>query len=316
MARPDFDQRTGYLAACKKMGFDELGAFIRASVREPPGFGQGPRTKQALLEVLEMLAGKGGLIWSPSDGDRVWKNEDLVGHRKLSAQRERARRSLSIAEGAVPREMRLRGETSRRVLKERRSLAAVERQIALLEKKADPQEDEPEAAPADAHDRAKHQYMLARRRRAVAGILREVEAAFPAGNALADVPQMGRLPWRVLPPGELTLETVLAHYRGLARERPGSRLEPERIEKAHSLGPTMWWEGSDGFEGYVVFEYPRTERVLLECGLYGNAIYVLGPDWQGLSRLSKREVLKHPSTTRIVHRGAWFETVKAELGLR
>jgi hypothetical protein len=82
------------------MGFDELGAFIRASLREPPGFGQGPRTKEALLGLLEMLAKKGGLIWSPGDGDRVWKNKDLARHRKLSAERERARRSLSIAEGS------------------------------------------------------------------------------------------------------------------------------------------------------------------------------------------------------------------------
>ena len=100
MARPDFGPKPGYWAACKKMGFDELGAFIRASLREPPGFGQGPRTKEALLGLLEMLAKKGGLIWSPGDGDRVWKNKDLARHRKLSAERERARRSLSIAEGS------------------------------------------------------------------------------------------------------------------------------------------------------------------------------------------------------------------------
>ena len=109
---------------------------------------------------------------------------------------------------------------------------------------------------------------------------------------------------------------MLAHYRRLARERPGGRLEPERIEKAHSLGPKMWWEGLGGFDGYVVFEYPNTNGVLLESGLYGHAIYVLGPDWQRLSRLSKQEVLKDPSTRRIVHRGEWFSAVKAELGFR
>jgi hypothetical protein len=252
----------------------------------------------------------------------------------MLAELDRARRSLRIAEDRVPREMRLRGKTTQRVRKERRNVWALEQQILRLERGARSYEEGPEEPPAEAsaqgetkkqakaRRRAERRRKLAPRRRVVAGIAREIQAAFSAGDAHAaeagtDAPAgAGRLPWSVLPPGELTLERVLAHYRRLVRERPDARFEPERIKKAFSLGPQRWWEGRDGFGGYVVFEYPGTDRVLLECGLYGHAIYVLGPNWKRLSRQSKREVLKDPSSSRIIHAGAWFAKTKAVLGLR
>lgn len=127
----------------------------------------------------------------------------------------------------------------------------------------------------------------------------------------------GRLPWRVLPPGELSLQRILVHYERLGRARPDIRYEPERIRKAYSLGPDGCYVGSDEFDGYVVFTFPRTNKALLERPVYGNAIYVLGPDWKRLSRLSKRELLADEThgVTRIVHKGDWFARTKLALGL-
>ena len=320
--------RPGYWESCRKMGFGELAGFIRVCLREPPGFGRGPKTRGELEELLGMLARKAGLAWERGDGEEVWERGDRERHRKLLAELDRARRSLRIAEDAARRDPRLRGQSTKKVRKERRNVWDTEREIVRLEREAgrygNEGQEPPAEAPAEgetkrqakARRRAERRRELAPRRRVVAGIARDIEAVFPASAAPAAASRMGRLPWRVLPPGELTLERVLAHHRRLARERPGGRLDPERIEKAHSLGPSMWWEGLGGFDGYVVFEYPDTDRVLLESGLHGNAIYVLGPDWQRLSRLSKREVLKDPSTRRIVHRGEWFARVKAALGIR
>lgn len=150
---------------------------------------------------------------------------------------------------------------------------------------------------------------------------REVERAFrsPAGNTMGHkLAKTRRLPWRLLPPGELTREAVMAHYRRLGRARPDIRFDPHRIEKAWSLGPSGCYVGEDEFNGYVVFTYPRTSKALLECPVYGHAIYVLGPDWERLSRLSKRELLadRARGVTKIVHKGNWFARTKAALGLR
>jgi hypothetical protein len=50
--------------------------------------------------------------------------------------------------------------------------------------------------------------------------------------------------------------------------------------------------------------------------VYGNAIYVLGPDWKRLSKISKRELLsgRPLGVDKIVHKGDWIE--RAKLALR
>ena len=106
------------------------------------------------------------------------------------------------------------------------------------------------------------------------------------------------------------------HYERLARAYPDRGYLPERMVKAHSLGPVQWWKGREGFQGYVVFEFMGTERVLLECPRYRNAIYVLGRDWRRLSRMGKRAVLEAAETERIPHTGDWSERTKRALRIQ
>ncbi len=108
------------------------------------------------------------------------------------------------------------------------------------------------------------------------------------------------------------------HYERLGRARPDVRYEPERLAMAWSLGPDGCYVGAGEFDGYVVFTFPVTKWALLERPVYGNAIYVLGPDWKRLSRLSKRELLTDHTigVTKIVHKGDWFARTKAALGIR
>jgi hypothetical protein len=126
------------------------------------------------------------------------------------------------------------------------------------------------------------------------------------------------LPWHLLPPGEVSEDAVLKHYEGLARRDPQTRYEPERIKRAFSLGPDACYVGTDQFSGYVVFTFPHTGTALLECPIYGHAIYVLDSDWRRLSRLSKRELLADQTrgVRKIVHRGGWFASVQRALGSR
>ena len=314
--------RPPYRAECEGMDFRGLREFIDDSLRTPPGpeAKKLPRRKEEFLDLLRLLAAKGGI---ELDGDLrpvPVAEEDWPKLRKMQADRVRLSRELAQAQGrfSSAKKGKKRYRALEEVRKLRQELGLLGSQIGRLEAR------KRGAARNPRTEKQRLRRLKATRAERVARVGRDIERVFAAGGPGAGASAGGgagpgggkRLPWRVLPPGELTLEGVLAHYRRLARERPDRLFEPERIEKAMSLDPMMWWEGHEGFGGYVVFEYPGTDRVLLECGLKGNAIYVLGPDWQRLSRLSKREVLKDPSTRRIVHRGEWFETVRAELGLR
>ncbi len=156
--------------------------------------------------------------------------------------------------------------------------------------------------------------MRHRRLRITERVRRDIERAFKFGPTVSTK----RLPWRVLPPGELSADAVLRHYNTLQRTNPDVKYERDRITKALSLRPDEYYVGMDEFEGYMVLTFARTPKVLMECPVFGNAIYVIKSDWQRLSRMSKRELLVHRSdqVTKIVHKGDWFRRVKLELGIR
>jgi hypothetical protein len=150
-----------------------------------------------------------------------------------------------------------------------------------------------------------------RRAEIVERIGRDITRAFMPDP---DVPAE-RLPWRLLPPGELSVDRLRHHYEALQDRNPHVRYDQERIDKACSLGPERCYIGTDEFDGYVVFTFAGTDRALLECPFYGNAIYVLGPDWRRLSKMSKQELLsgRPRGVNKIVHRGNWFGRAKRAL---
>lgn len=137
-----------------------------------------------------------------------------------------------------------------------------------------------------------------------------IERAFEPGGVH---PRIRRVPWRILPPGELSFDNILRHYKKLQQLNPHIRYERDRLTKAYSLGPEEVVLGSAEFEGYIVLIFAHTRRVLLECPVYGHAIYVIDSDWENLSQLTKQELLAHHDATKIVHRGDWFWRVEQEL---
>ena len=316
--------RPPYRAECAQMDFRGLREFIDVSLRTPPGpeAKKLPRSKREFQDLLMLLADKGGIELDGELRPVADAEEDDPKLRKMRMYRKKLAKALAQAQHEASVSVSMPGRRHKNAPKKVRDLRE---ELGRLGSELTRLEALRKAALANPRtEKQKLRRLKAMRVERVGRVKRDIERVFAEGGPGVGPPpdlvggRAGgrRLPWRVLPPGELTLAGVLAHYERLARQRPDARFEPERIEKAHSLGPDAWWGGSAGFGGYVVFEYPGTDRVLLECGLYGNAIYVLGPDWQRLSRLSKRQVLEDPSTRKIVHRGEWFATVKAELGLR
>lgn len=163
---------------------------------------------------------------------------------------------------------------------------------------------------------ASHPYAGARARAWTRREERTRDAAGPEARGAA-APTSGRLPFRLLPPGELSVESLKRHYDGGgAGGDPDRRYEPERVKRVLSLGPSACYVGTDEFDGYVVFTFPHTEAALLECPVRGNAAYVIDRDWMELARMSKRELLdERPAVvTKVVHKGDWFERLKLALG--
>jgi len=123
--------------------------------------------------------------------------------------------------------------------------------------------------------------------------------------------------WRLLPPGELSIEGVHRYYSGLQVENPRARYDLERVEKALSLRPHQSYEEIDGIEGYIVFRFPHTTSALMECPKTGNAIYIIHKDWERWSKMSKQELMGDETgeVVRVPHQGDWFAKVKDALGI-
>jgi hypothetical protein len=121
--------------------------------------------------------------------------------------------------------------------------------------------------------------------------------------------------WHILPPGEWTVDSVLSHYSTLQRTNPNVKFDVDRLRQVFSLGPSTLYVGIDEFEGYIVFAFPKTKKVVLECPVYGNAIYIIPENWESLSRLSKGELLSGfpGQVLRIVHAGDWYPRLRAKL---
>jgi hypothetical protein len=142
-------------------------------------------------------------------------------------------------------------------------------------------------------------------------VAKEIKAAFEAGPRR----NLKTVGWRLLPPGEFSFERYRRYFEGLQSRLPEFMFQPERLEKAWSLLPAVGYVGTGEFEGYHVYLFEWTEKALLECPQFGNAIYIIHVEWKSLSRLTKKELLARHSrrVTKIVHKGDWFERVKAEL---
>lgn len=313
--------RPPYRAACEGMGFGELLRFVEGrlqALRSEDGDGDGvvdgPHSEEEFLDLLELLRAKAGEGPLPDDGEPPGRppgpSGRFVPSEDLRALREECGRYRD--EAARYRREGKPGQMAR--FQERRAERCRERADAW------------EAEERQEHDVRRRAGSSGRREThptnatlapdlsgTVRRVERDIEHAFRPGGPIFSI---GDLPWELLPPGQLTGEGVRAYYEGLARAYPERGYLPERIVKARSLGPSWGWKGTGGFRGYMVFEFPGTEKVLLECPRYGNAIYVLGSDWRGLSRKSKGAVLAGEGTVRIPHVGGWFGRTKRALGIR
>jgi hypothetical protein len=134
---------------------------------------------------------------------------------------------------------------------------------------------------------------------------------------IAPFPVIKHLPWVLLPPGEGAdqLKPLLAKLQEYGRRHPGMKIDQDRIRYAYKLRPSAIYIGTDHFDGYWAFLFPRTPKVLLENPTEGNAAYILSQNWKYLSSLSKSELMSRTDSLRVIHGSGWKRELKKALGL-
>jgi hypothetical protein len=125
-----------------------------------------------------------------------------------------------------------------------------------------------------------------------------------------------QFPFVLLPPGHWEFQTVFDHYRKKSSSASfDQELDWKRIEQIKLLKPILRHVGVKAWLGYAVYEFPYSNRIVLETPIKGNATYVLSGDWQKMIYRSKAELrLEYVDRyTKVVHRGQWIQRVRAAL---
>lgn len=79
-----------------------------------------------------------------------------------------------------------------------------------------------------------------------------------------------------------------------------------RLQEVNKYKPEFVAVGQAGFDGYVIFGFPKKNLYVLESVHPDNATYVFEDEWQRLSQMTKAEILNHDlQKERIIHRAGW-----------
>jgi hypothetical protein len=118
-------------------------------------------------------------------------------------------------------------------------------------------------------------------------------------------------------PDEQGDEHVLTYLEEVMGEgRLPGEWSQDRYDKMCALPRSNWQKGKAGWYGYIAIMFPHTEKVVLECPVEGNAIYVLDTGEDRLLKMSKRHLRESGEAKRIFHTGDnWYRRLKDELGI-
>jgi hypothetical protein len=131
-----------------------------------------------------------------------------------------------------------------------------------------------------------------------------------------------RLSFELLPPGSWNIDDVIAHYRREAQNLPddlvGKELEWHRLVQIKSLEPDRCYIGTEMWLGYVLFSFPFSTKVVLECPVEGNATYILSGNWKQMVKHTKQDLrtLFPRCFVKVVHKRDWLGRVETALRSR
>lgn len=127
-----------------------------------------------------------------------------------------------------------------------------------------------------------------------------------------------QLNWELLPPGKNPWASAQpALERVIKKAEKGNHpVIRARFETIGRYEPEFVAVGNGGFDGYVVFGFPRHGLCVLESRATNNATYILNEgSWEAVSILTKAEILEAKlHQARFVHREPWFRAIGDLLG--
>ena len=145
---------------------------------------------------------------------------------------------------------------------------------------------------------------------------RKVASAFKQKNA-PDMQGLVTRNFEIARPDEQGNEHVRTYYEEVMEQgRLPGKWSQDRFDKMLALPWSGWQKGKAGFYGYMAIMFPHTEKVVLECPVEGNAIYVLDSGEDRLLRMSKRQLRESGEAKRIFHTGDdWYRRLKDKLDI-
>lgn len=140
-------------------------------------------------------------------------------------------------------------------------------------------------------------------------------------NVSNDKIKIEKIHWELLPQGEWHFAELQNHFRRLSSTRKwkNKHFDEARIHKIEKkLKPAKCFIGKDEFDGYVVYCFSWTQNVILECPIYGNAIYIIKKgksSWQEIAKATKWEArTKYSSQVKVInHNDTWLERLEQNL---
>ena len=118
-----------------------------------------------------------------------------------------------------------------------------------------------------------------------------------------------RVNWRFLPPGEHDWDTVRPEFEEVIETLESSTAKhraKRSIKRLYDFGPDQVVMGLGGFHGYFAFCFSDQEFTILESIHPNNATYILGQNWEGISQLTKAEILEAQlHLRRLIHDQFW-----------
>lgn len=121
-----------------------------------------------------------------------------------------------------------------------------------------------------------------------------------------------KLPWKFFPEGQWTVEQIVKEFEKFISH--DEVVDESRIWKIYdNLNPTECYVSQEGFNRYIAFCFEWANKVVLECPIYGNAIYVIKGDWKEITKLHKWQAKLSHQVTVIRHNDTWFNRLKSNL---
>lgn len=121
-------------------------------------------------------------------------------------------------------------------------------------------------------------------------------------------PNVKRVNWSLLPPGQYPWDKVQKHVRSLVKgiHSRYSNVMLSRQEVISRHEPDEVYIGHGGFRSYVAYVFSDKNLVILESVLSNNATYVFEKDWEKFSMLTKAEILNNSyQKARLIHSSGW-----------